>query len=342
MEKKTSKLLVKWFSALIISLFFTSNAHAFADKIDEILSEQSPHKFHGVAVLADGENIIYEKSTVEGINSNTSFKVGSLSKQVTAALAMQLVETNRLNLNEPISKYLPDLKDNWKYFVSTHHLLSHTSGIKNFNRPLLFQPGIEFKYSNINYEIVGMIIESIVGSKFGNLADGLFESARLSNSFSPSHSRLRDIVPGYVQENNGKIRILNAKDQRPGEPSGGLVSSASDLVRWNQLLHKKKLILHAQAYESFTKKHQTRKHRYGDLAYGYGIQISNTKNGTEYSHSGYIDGYISTLLYYPERDLSVVILENISWKLGEDNDAKDAFYFHDKIRNLIAKDTLTE
>lgn len=326
---------MRLFSFFIIVALIPFNAFAFTEKLDSILSQKKPHEFHGITVIAKGYDVIYKNSTTDEIDVDTSSKIGSISKQITAVLAMQLQEQDKLNVHKPISTYLPNLDYSWKNKVTTHHLLTHTSGITDLEHPLAFEPGLAFEYSNTNYELVAKIIESITKAKYAHLVDGLFESARMNNSFAPSVNIARHYAQGYMQNKDGSIKKLDKKSTVEPEPSSGLVSSAKDLIRWNQLLHKKKLLLYDYAYDAFSTKHVKGSYRYDDLSYGYGIQVAETKKGTEYGHQGFINGYLATCLYYPADDMSVIVLENVGWYVDKNHSVSDAFYFHDKLRNYI-------
>ena len=116
-------------------------------------------------------------------------------------------------------------------------------------------------------------------------------------------------------------------------PSAGIISTAEDLVAWNQCLHHSDLIS-AKSHVQMVTKAATRKHRWGELGYGFGLQLSDKTAMQEWSHSGYVLGYISTLSYYPKSNTSMVLLENTSWY---PKDMTRVFYYHDQLRSQLLK-----
>lgn len=119
---------------------------------------------------------------------------------------------------------------------------------------------------------------------------------------------------------------------RSWNPGGGIIATAHDLVIWNEMLHQGHL-LSIHNYKQMITPSSKREHpRYGKIGYGFGVQLLEKDGYHEISHSGYIDGYASTLIYYPQSKISVVILENVSWDI---TDVIRVYKVHDDIRNII-------
>ena len=310
------------------------------DDVFSMNENDSPRNFSGVALITSGKNIIFETSNnpikAHGnvdFNIDTQFIIGSLSKQVTATLVLREVDKGMLVLDEPISTYLPELKQQWASIVTLRHLLNHTSGITKLNQPLKTKPGDVFAYSNLGYDLLGKIVSLVSGESYSLLAMQLFESCGMDNSVSVAENMLppASLAGGYHEKKVGKLEFVTSLFVYSHIPSGGVISTASDLSKWNQCLHKSN-ILSSEMHKEMVTKASVRKHRWGDLGYGFALQLSNDTDITEWSHSGYVKGYISTMSYYPDSDTSLIILENTSWNPKNMN---RVFYYHDKLREKL-------
>jgi CubicO group peptidase (beta-lactamase class C family) len=120
---------------------------------------------------------------------------------------------------------------------------------------------------------------------------------------------------------------------RKSRAESGIISTVGNLQRWNRCLHGVKL-LKALTYRAMITPTPSakRSHRWGVLGYGLGIQVSAREDLLELSHSGYVPGYISTLIYYPQQQVSVVVLENTAWLTS---DISRVFSVHDRLREII-------
>jgi CubicO group peptidase (beta-lactamase class C family) len=300
----------------------------------------APRDFSGVALITSGENIIFNASNSPikdhenvDFNINTQFIIGSLSKQITAALVLREVDKGMLKLDEPLSTYLPELKQKWASEVTLRNLLNHTSGIVKLTQPLKTKPGEVFAYSNLGYNLLGQIVSEISDKPYSSLAMQLFGLCSMDNSVSVAENSLSPVslAGSYHEKEIGKLDFVTSQFPYSYTPSGGIISTAYDLSKWNQCLHKSSL-LSAEAHKEMVKKASVRKHRWGDLGYGFALQISNDLDITEWSHSGYVKGYISTMSYYPESNTSLIVLENVSWY---PKDMSRVFYYHDRLREKL-------
>lgn len=320
------------------------------DKIDDLLN-QSERKFNGCMLVAQNETLIYEKCRGSYGNPtvHNQFLIGSISKQFTSAIILQLVDEGLIDINQPIKKYLPELVDEWAEIVTIKQLLNHTSGVKKLGEPLEFQPGTQFKYSpTLAYYLCSQIAEKVTGSNFELLLNRLFMQANMKNTGIISHSdfyiakqKHPYLINGFKENGDNtfhEVICLGEEEQKYNNTwiaGGGIISTLEDLLKWNLKLHKGNLIKD-HSYKQMITSHAIRNHpRYGTIGYGLGLQLVN-ENILEISHSGYIDGFTSTLLYYPETEISVIILENISLHAS---DIKRAFRFHDNLRELIHFET---
>ncbi len=317
-----------------ISLFF-NNPLASADiqqQLEPLVSDTTERRFSGQVLIAKGHQSYYSYSTLPA--PNRQFLIGSLSKQITAAIVLQQIKAGTLQLNQPIKAYLPSLPSGWSKQITLAHLLNHTSGLTHPDTAPVHPPGSTFQYSNWGYDLLAQAAEHVSGQNYGTLTQTLFERCQLTQSFAPSSTRpalqAKNLIPGYFERELGKPELVESDFPLSSVPSGGIIATASDLVSWNQCLYQSGTI--ADNITLLTTPTATRQHRWGSLGYGAGLQITTTPAGLEYSHSGYVPGYISTMAYYPDHNVSLVILENVAWYPG---DMQRVFGIHDRIRAAL-------
>ncbi|MBD0256552.1 MAG: beta-lactamase family protein [Cytophagales bacterium] len=311
-------------------------------QIDSLLRLTAPRPFNGVVVVVRNGKTIYAKSHGFADSARTTplrvdnqFILGSISKQTTAVLVLQQLERGNLSLQDPIRKYLPDLKAAWADSVTVHHLLSHTSGVVSEDKPLAFRPGTGFLYSGIlGYQLLARVAEKAGGKTYPELAAALFNGSKLRNTTIPARYRKGSLAGSFTEAPGGELKPqkYQMKDLEPPTPAGGVIATAKDLAQWNECLHGGKL-LQESTYKLMTTVYAARPHaRWGDVGYGYGLQVDNGGGILEYSHSGTLAGFIGTNLYYPASGTSIVVLENVAWDF---TDQIRMFYFHDQIRQLF-------
>ena len=162
----------------------------YTAKIDSLILTTSPRKFNGVILITQNGKTKYSKtygfSNFEEnipITLEDNFRIQSNSKQITAVLILKEVETGRINLNHPISNYLPGFEQSWVDSVTVHHLLNMSSGIISLDKPLIFEPGTAYKYSNTAYGLLGRILSHVTGKKYVDLANGLFKELGMNNTY---------------------------------------------------------------------------------------------------------------------------------------------------------------
>src|SRR6266498_1905527 len=261
-------------SLLSLALLLTATS-AHADRVDTyIRSEMSKRRIPGLS-LAVVEGGRLRKAMGYGLadielrvpaTPDTVYQIGSMTKQFTAAGIMLLVEAGKISLGDTIHKYLPDLPVAWRG-VTLRHLLTHTSGIKDFadladteterakdytkaqiialvsGAPLEFRPGEKWNYSNTGYFLLGMIIERVSGKPYED-----FLRERILRPLGMADTRLNDlneIVPrraaGYVLRNG---HLYNAQPVSPTHTyaAGGLLSTAADLAKWDAALYTEKVL----------------------------------------------------------------------------------------------------
>lgn len=268
---------------------------------------------------------------------DTKFRIGSVTKQFTAALILLLVEDGKIKLAEPITTYLPDYRKETGDKVTVHHLLCHTSGIPSYTTgeffekhsrdsyeldefierfasgDLQFEPGSKYTYNNSGYHLLGAIIEKVSGQSYADfLSERILKPAGMSNSgFDVSRTILKNRAQGYERTPDGYV---NADFLDMGIPysAGSMYSTVDDLFKWDRALRADKIL-----------KPETKKlmHTPNLRDYGYGVDVSLHKIGETggttrlISHGGGVNGFNCLLTRVVDQNHAIVILDNVS--MGE-------------------------
>jgi len=290
--------------------------------------------FMGTVLLARGDTVLlskaYGSANLEWKIPNTAttkFRLGSVTKQFTAASILLLEERGKLNTADPVSKYLPDAPATWEK-ITLHHLLTHTSGIPNFtsfpeyrtfqlspttpektialfrDKPLEFAPGEKMNYSNSGYIVLGAIIEKVSGTSYERfVTDNVFTPLGMKDSGYDSNSRIIERrAAGYSGGPGGPVNTGFIHMTIP-HAAGALYSTTEDLLRWERALFANK-VLSASSVQKMTTPFK------GDYALGLVVQTRNNRKVIQ--HGGGIEGFNTDLRYYPETATTVVVLSNIN------------------------------
>jgi len=309
---------------------------------ENILETNQTRPFNGSIYMQESDLPLYEKhfgksnfETQTFIDSSSVFSIASLSKQITATLALLAVEDKKIELHKPIINYLTDLPQTFEK-ITIHHLLNHSSGITDNLKTIAFEPGKDFYYSNTAYNLIGDILSKVYNKPFENQAKSLFEKLGMKDSYSPATYQGQKLVQGY--DGNEKISVKkidslfsHLSSKKIGVPAGGFLSTARDLALWNKKLHEGQ-ILKPETYQLMITPSSLRKHElWGTIGYGYGIQIEE-KSPKHYFHSGYIKGFPCLNVYYPNTKTTLIILENVS----HDKENFDyIFSYHRNFRQFV-------
>tara|TARA_R110002167_G_scaffold128570_9_gene310926 strand:+ start:1517 stop:2596 length:1080 start_codon:yes stop_codon:yes gene_type:complete len=332
------KYLLILITALSLSCHSKSYGQSSTSQIDSMLQEKYLPNVPGATFLiAKNGNIIYEKAfglaNLElnvPMKPNNVFQIGSMTKQFTAISILMLMEKGELNLQDEITKYIPDYPTNG-HKITIHHLLTHTSGIKNFtsmktlnaiskqdlsplalidffkNEPLEFLPGEQFKYNNSGYVILGYIIENISGQPYASFVEEqIFKKLGMNDSQYASHTKvIQNRASGYHNK-DGYINNRAISFTLP-YASGSLMSTVNDMYKWQEALKNNLLIgkeTTDKAFMNYTLTNGTH------INYGYGWHIK-TRNGIRvWEHGGAIFGFKSMGIYLPDEDIYVIGLNN--------------------------------
>lgn len=266
------------------------------------------------------------------VTTSTVFKIGSVTKQFTAAIVLSLVEEGEIALQDELGRFLPTFPTHGET-VTVHQLLNHTSGIPSYTgqegfwsrvaplelsdedvvgtvrgMPFDFPAGTEYRYNNTAYFMLGMIIEAVTGRTFREeLRDRLLDPLGLEDTY---YCEDATIIPhrarGYDVDEEGVRNTTFISMETPGA-AGAICATALDLIRWNQALHGGEVLGDA-SYELMT----TAGVLPGGeaLSYGYGLGISERSGHRVISHGGGINGFNTMLAFYPGDDLTVAVIVN--------------------------------
>jgi CubicO group peptidase (beta-lactamase class C family) len=286
-----------------------------------------------VLVTKDGKVLInegYGSADLEWKIPNSptvKFRLGSVTKQFTAAGILLLEERGKLKIEDPVSKYIPDAPAAWQK-ITIYNLLTHTSGIPNFtsfpdygptewkdtnptelvarfrDKPLDFEPGSKFSYSNSGYVLLGYLLEKISGQTYGEfLQQNIFTPLGMADTGMDSTTAiLPQRAQGYQPSANG-IRHAGYTSMTIPFSAGALYSTTGDLLKWEQGLFGGKVLSPA----SLTKMTTPFKDDYA-----FGLIVSARDGHKLITHGGGIEGFNTSLNFYPDDKLIVIVLGNLN------------------------------
>lgn len=315
---------MKLFFTLTVSLLLSISIKAqktslYSKKIDSIITATTPLSFNGVVLVSQNRKAKYLKANGykdfekrEVLKTNDQFEIMSNSKQVTAVLILQTAEQGKLDLQTPIKKYLPSLTQSWADTVTIHHLLNHTHGITDLDKPTAFKAGSQFKYGNLSYMLLGQILQSTTGKSFPELANSLFKKLNMEKTFVYNSKSNQALVTGYRSDNNQFEKVENSFLNDEIVPAAGVVSTVEDLAKWDQALFKGKLLSPKFQKLILTPSTSSQHNVFGkeNMGFGYNIRFIREAGLDYYAVTGLGDGFTCLNVYFPSTDTSLIILEN--------------------------------
>lgn len=296
----------------------------------------------GAAVLVskDGK-IIYQNGfgyanieKKELVQPDTKFRIGSITKQFTAAAILKLQEEGKISVTDKLSKFIPDFPRGDE--VTIHHLLTHTSGIHSYtskpefiskvtspiteealiaffkNDPYDFSPGEKWLYDNSGYFLLGYIIGKVTGKPYGDyFKETFFNPLHMTNTgvHTPGLGLTKEAT-GYAMENNHYTAANWDMSWAGG--AGALYSTVVDLNIWNDAIFSGKVLQEKSMKAAFTPVLLNDGKKPDNADYGYGWQFGNYRGEDIIQHGGGLVGFISQLARYPKENVTVVILTNVT------------------------------
>ena len=306
--------------------------------------------FAGTVLVARGTDVVLSKgygaANLEWEIPNTpatKFRLGSVTKQFTAASILLLEERGKLTLDDPVKKHVPDAPAAWDK-ITIFNLLTHTSGIPNFtslpeyastklqntpvaktiaivrDKPLDFAPGERMSYSNSGYLVLGHVIELVSGGSYEKfVTDNIFTPLGMKDSGYDSNTRIiARRASGYMPSPSGPINAGYVHMSIP-HAAGALYSTTEDLLRWEQGLFGGKVISPASLAKMTTPFKSD---------YALGVVVATASGRRVVQHGGGIDGFNTFLAYYPDSKVTVAVLANINGEVPNQLAAKLAEVAH--------------
>jgi len=335
MRKRILHLFLLSAAASLLAACHRSQGDDIGKRIDEIVRFRVDNKeFTGSVLVAKGDQILLNKGY--GLANRewnipntptTKYRLGSVTKQFTAAAILLLEEQGKLKVEDLVKTHWPDAPATWDQ-ITIFHLLTHTSGIPSVtslpdfktwklsdttaekttgyvrDKPLEFPPGSQFHYSNSGYILLGYLIERISGQSYAEfLNQQIFTRLNMKDSGVDSDTAIIERrASGYSP---GKDNPENASYTNMTFPhgAGALYATTEDLLRWNQGLFGGKLL----SPESLKKMTTPFKDNYA-----FGLGVLKDKDRNMISHSGGIEGFNTNLSYYPDEKLTIIVLANLN------------------------------
>lgn len=275
--------------------------------------------------LSDIENFVPAKAA-------TAYRLGSISKPITATAVMQLVERGKIDLDAPIQKYCPAFPEK-QWPITARLLLGHLSGVRHYksdaeyestrhynsvveglemfkNDPLLFEPSMKFGYTTHGYAVLGCAVEGASGMKFADyVGENVFKPAAMTRI---RVDNVTDIIQnraqGYVKTQSGELRNSGLADTSYKIPGGGFISTVEDLAKFAIAMQTEKLVKKETLNQMWTSM-KTRDGKDTKYGFGWGVEV---RNGMKEVHHGGAQQRVSTFLYtIPEKGLAVVLMTNL-------------------------------
>ncbi|MES1147179.1 MAG: serine hydrolase domain-containing protein [bacterium] len=324
--------------AVALLLLCCSSSLTWADQLDDYIAERmtashTPAIVFGV--FRDGKMLrkgAYGYSSLElGVKANTDnvFEIGSVSKQFTATILLKLREEGKVELSDRIDKYVPGLPETWKA-IPLRNLLNHTSGIPDIeeifgydsyrniyttkqiidvanSRPIEFQPGQKWHYSNTNYYLLGLVLEKIEGKTYEQILKD-----RITKPLGLDHTRISnptDIIPnrcaGYMFD-NGVVTNRDAMQQTACLGAGTIVSTIEDMAKWDEAINHNRVITKESQQMMWEKTPMPT----GFANYGFAWFVEDFRGKPNVSHSGGTAGFSCDYRRFSD-GLSVMVFSNL-------------------------------
>jgi len=299
---------------------------------------QKQGRFSGSVLIARNHQILYQNSFGYAnrtaripFTNDTQFRIGSITKQMTAAAILKLQAQGKLNVQDPMCNYIPACPFGWTP-ITIHQLLTHTSGIANYDIfpdvldwyaqphtpqeildrmqqvPLLFAPGYQFHYTNAGYVILAMIVEQVSGQSYGEFLQSNFFDP-LGMKHTGVQPELEQLAWGYRNSRTPSENSIHPMDTSNMLGAANLYSTAPDLLLWANALDTWQNDPHSEYQPMFQPQFVGPELEPG-FSYGYGLSIEPRLNQEAIGHNGSVPGFASVLMRYPQSNLTIIILSN--------------------------------
>lgn len=305
---------------------------------ETLLAKVYPADGPGAAVLlAQGDRVLFRQARgLADVGARTPlepgdlFRIGSVTKQMSAAGLLKLVDMGKVSLDDPLTKFVPGYPNGET--ITVLMLLNHTSGIRSYtglpgymggpliqrdlttaqmidvfrNEPAEFAPGANWNYNNSGYVLVGAVIEAASGMAWHAWLDkALFKPLGMDDTgYGGDAAFSSRQVHGYTRK-DGQVAPMMVLSMTQPHAAGAIVSTVDDLLKWNRALHEGRVLSNPTYQRMITPVGKAEGPRYG-----FGISAALIRNFEALHHNGGIFGFGSTLFYVPGADITVAVLEN--------------------------------
>jgi CubicO group peptidase (beta-lactamase class C family) len=287
--------------------------------------------------IVQGGRVVYAQAFgLADIASHTpataamAYPIGSISKQFTATAVLLLQQQGKLSIDDPVGKYFPELTR--ANDVKLRNLMTMTSGYEDFapqdysipawyqpedpaktvhdwaTKPLDFEPGTQYQYSNTNYVLLALIVEKVTGEPFYNfLRSTVLDPAGLPGVFNAYTSREKLQVTGYISYAMQPPRVLPLEAPSWYFGDGELAMPASTLLKWDIGIINQSLLSPA-SYKLMETPFITSTGK--NIGYGLGVHVADRNGHLQIEHGGEVGGYVAENIVYPNDKLAIVVLTN--------------------------------
>lgn len=320
---------------MFLLLFYTLKAQDFSEQLDRYLHQSSRFgPFNGsLAVYHKGKILLNQGYGFKNVvsqtlnDSNTLYRIGSLTKPFTALAILQLAEAGKLSVTDPLSRFLPDFPNSEK--ITIENLLTHSSGVKEYlqvkeirelpddaapvslnsliaafkNETPVIKPGEKFSYSNSNYILLAAVIEKLSGMKYEHyIRKSIFEPLGMYHSgFDFKSLSCPDKSTGHLTIKKQQVVVDFDSTYAPG--CGSMYTCTGDMIRFYEGLKSGKIISDSLLQSAFV----ARKDKYG-----YGWFCTRSHRQLCISHPGGVPGFVADFQFFPGEDLCIIQLTNCS------------------------------
>ena len=334
MKKIVLSVLATCFSVLVVA---QGRDPAFAltvgDKVEDLMLEYYDlGDFNGSLLLIERGEVVYENTfgyaDVESRNpldADTPFYLASLSKQFTATAIMILVEQGKVSFKDKVKRFLPLMPSSYNE-ITIEHLLTHTSGVKDYfslglyrsgltnndvyealvqQRATEFKAGHKYRYSNSGYVLLAMIVQIASGQMYPDfMQENIFKPLDMSSTYVHTVTTInKNRVKGYTN----KLKLDDYQLLTYGD--GGIYSTARDMMKWEQSIYEAELVsrsIYARAFTPVILENGS------ERRYGFGWEIGNNLDGKFIYHSGGLAGFRTYMEQHLDEQNAIIILSNNS------------------------------
>ena len=322
-------------SLLAVVVLFAAVVTARPDKTDEFIrSEMKRQNIPGLslAVVKDGKVIKAEGYGLANMKlkisatPETVYRIASVSKQFIATGIMLLAQEGRLNVDDPISKYLEGTPQTWKA-ITIRHLLTHTSGLvreppgfssrkiqrdadvikSGYDVPLQFPPGTKHQYSNLGYFALAEIMRKVSGQSWTDyLSQKVFKPSGMNNTY-PTNTKenVQNRAAAYID--NEKLQEVD--DNWPAlRPSGAFLSTVLDMAKWDAMLYTDQVLTASSREQMWAPAKLNDGKTY---PYGFGWELGSIKGQRLVYHGGGGPGIRTKFARFVDQRLSIIVLINL-------------------------------